>query len=116
MKYTFKEAANHTTLQIPTAAESLKKCYNNNFTPFYDLYIYSSYRRRYDTFKSWPKSPPIPNGKYMIYHVRNTKDILYIVPIWTWQCHENILVYVQSTQWNLSIKEVTVKICINIRY
>ena len=59
MTYTFKGAANHTTLQIPTASESLKKCYNNDFTPFYDLYIHSSYRRRYDTFNSWPKSHPI---------------------------------------------------------
>ena len=59
MKYTFKGAANHTSLPIHTAGESLKKCFNNDFSPFYDLCIYSSYRRRYDTFKSWPKSHPI---------------------------------------------------------
>ena len=59
MKYTYKGAVNHTSPPIPTLGHSLRKCLNNDFTSFYDLSIYSSYRRRHDTFKSWPKSHPI---------------------------------------------------------
>ena len=59
MRYTFKGALSNTGLHIPCQSEFLKRNSNNDLTQFYDLHIYSNYKRRYETFSSWPKSHPI---------------------------------------------------------
>ena len=59
MRYTFKGALNNTGLYISCNSEFFNRNSTNDLTQFYDLHIYSNYKRRYETFTSWPKSHPI---------------------------------------------------------
>ena len=59
MRYTFKGALSNTGLHIPWNPEFLNRNSINDLSHFYDLHIYSNYKRRYETFASWPKLHPI---------------------------------------------------------